>query len=214
MVIPDDEQREHLVREGEQTSRSGKALLQSHRATCGDVPRLAPRSWHYRETQNIPRHAKSAELVRTTVSDSEPGTPSPHVRGSANVISARRACQSPQSEAGRQNLAVAHAMTSPTSRRSTRITSSSWAASYRLAPVNFIMRESSFSFLSWLWKRCQCLAPKWQLVRDALKRSRPNEHKGKDIPRRKASASKSCVEELANFRVLPERTWLSSGFSL
>ena len=38
MVIPDDEQREHLVREGEQTSRSGKALLQSHRATCGDVP--------------------------------------------------------------------------------------------------------------------------------------------------------------------------------
>jgi len=89
VVIPDDEQREHLVREGEQTSRSGKALLQSHRATCGDVPRLAPRSWHYRETQNIPRHAKSAELVRKTVSDSEPGTPSPHVRGSANVISAR-----------------------------------------------------------------------------------------------------------------------------
>ena len=39
MVIPDYEQREHLVREGEQTSRSGMALLQSHRATCGDVPR-------------------------------------------------------------------------------------------------------------------------------------------------------------------------------
>ena len=67
-----------------------------------------------------------------------------------------RACQSLQNEAARQNLAVAHAVTSPTSRRSTRVASSPWAASYRLAPVNFTMRESPFSFPSWLWKTCHC----------------------------------------------------------
>jgi hypothetical protein len=58
-----------------------------------------------------------------------------------------RACRSPQSEAARQNLAVAHSVISPMPRRSTRVASSPWAASYWLAPVNCIMRERSISFL-------------------------------------------------------------------
>ena len=87
MVLP-DEQREHPVREGEHSIRSSMALLQSRRARCGDVPESL-RDSPLPRTQDVPRHANSAELVRTTVSDTTPGNPSPHVRGSANVISTK-----------------------------------------------------------------------------------------------------------------------------
>ena len=117
---------------------------------------VAPRSWHYRERQDIPRHAKSAELVRTTVSDFKPGSPSPH-EGDPQMSCLRwGACQSPQNEAARQNLAVAHAVSSPMSKAINKSSIFNMGSLVSACPRQLYNASESFLVPELVVEKCRC----------------------------------------------------------